>query len=59
MPRRPRPITYREALDALLDARLVIIRVAAMPLQPPEAREDLLLLARRLSLLMTRDNGRR
>jgi hypothetical protein len=46
-------------MAALLDARLVVIRVAAVPRLPVEARDDLLLLGRRLSLLLTRDNGRR
>ena len=59
MPRRPRAITYREALAALLDMHLVILGIIAMPRLPPAAREQLALLAHRLSLLLARDNGRR
>lgn len=58
MPRRPRPVTYAEAMAALLDAYQTLLAILAMRLgQQP--REQLLLLRDRLELLVSRDNGRR
>lgn len=57
--RRPRPVTYREALVALQDAHLTIVNILASVRRYQDAREQLRLLADRLALLLTRDNGRR
>ena len=55
MPRRPRPVTYAEAMAALHDAYLTLRDM----LQARISREQLELLRDRLELLVTRDNGRR
>ena len=57
--RRPRPVTYREALVALQDAHLTIVNILASVRRYQDAREQLRLLADRLALLLARDNGRR
>lgn len=58
MPRRPRPVLYAEAMDALHDAYLTLRDILQLRLgQQP--REQLELLRDRLELLVQRDNGRR
>jgi hypothetical protein len=58
MPRRPRPVTYREALSALQDAHLTITSILSTVRRLQDAREQLRLLSGRLERLLTRDNGR-
>lgn len=58
MPRRPRPVTYAQAMNALLDAYLTLARILELSLDP-QAREELELLRDRLALVTRRDNGRR
>ena len=58
MPRRPRPVTYAEALDALHDAYLTLTRILELRLGP-RTREQLELLRDRLAQVARRDNGRR
>jgi len=58
MARRPRPVSYREALGAIQDAHLTLLQLLDIPRIPREAREIVGLLLDRLSLLMARDNGR-
>ena len=58
MPRRPRPVTYAEAMDALRDAYQTLLAILQLRLgQQP--REQLELLRDRLERFVARDNGRR
>jgi len=52
-------VTYRAALDALFEMRMILVRILTGPLQPMSAREELQLLVDRLAILLDRDNGRR
>lgn len=56
--RRPRPVTYREALDALQDAHLTITAILASVRRYQDARAQLSLLIERLERVLTRHNGR-
>jgi hypothetical protein len=56
--RRPRPATYREALDAIQDAHLALRSILAGTRLPQQAREQLQLLADRLLVLLNRDDDR-
>lgn len=58
MPRRPRAVTYAEAMSALHDIHLTLLSVLQSRLSPG-TREQLQLLVGRLELLLRRDNGRR
>jgi hypothetical protein len=58
MPRRPRPVTYAEAMAALLDAYLSVLSLLELRLGQ-QTRERLELLRDRLALVARRDNGRR
>lgn len=58
MPRHPPGLRYREAIAALQDASRNIRTVLVIPRLPLEARTLLQLLADRLELLLSRDNGR-
>jgi hypothetical protein len=58
MPRRPRPVTYAEAMDALHDAYQTLLSILQLRLGS-QTRERLELLRDRLELLVSRDNGRR
>jgi hypothetical protein len=58
MARRPRPVTYRQALRVIRDTWLTIVSIAALPGLPAAAQEQLRLLADQLELVITRDNGR-
>jgi hypothetical protein len=58
MPRRPRPVTYAEAMAALLDAYLSVLSLLELRLGA-QTRERLELLRDRLALVARRDNGRR
>jgi len=58
MPRRPRPVSYREALSALLDCHTSLHRVLTTPGLPPPVQEQLQLLSERIGRLLARDNGR-
>ena len=58
MPRRPRPVTYAEAMAALLDAYLSVLSLLELRLGV-QTRERLELLRDRLALVARRDNGRR
>jgi hypothetical protein len=57
MPRRPRAMTYAEAVSALHDAHLTLLTILQARL-PAGIREQLQLLSDRLALLLRRDNGR-
>lgn len=57
--RRPRPVTYREALVALQDAHLTIVNILASVRRYQDARQQLGLLVERLERVLARDNGRR
>jgi hypothetical protein len=56
--RRPRPVTYAEAMAALLDAYLSVLSLLELRLGA-QTRERLELLRDRLALVARRDNGRR
>jgi len=58
MARRPRAVTYTEAMGALLDAYHTVRDLVQTPLSA-EILERLVLLRDRLELLLHRDNGRR
>jgi hypothetical protein len=58
MPRRPRAVTYAEAMSALHDIHLTLLSILQSRLSPG-TREQLQLLVGRLELLLRRDNGRR
>jgi hypothetical protein len=58
MARRPRPVTYAEAMDALHDAYQTLLSILQLRLGQ-QTREQLVLLRDRLELVVTRDNGRR
>lgn len=58
MPRRPRPVTYAEAMDALHDAYLTLMRILELRLGP-RTREQLELLRDRLAQVARRDDSRR
>jgi hypothetical protein len=58
MARRPRPVSYRQALSVIRDAYLIIISITAIPEVPQAVQEQLRLLADRLALVIARDNGR-
>ena len=58
MPRRPRPVTYAEAMDALHDAYLTLMRILELRLGP-RTREQLELLRDRLARVARRDDGHR
>jgi hypothetical protein len=58
MPPRPRPVTYAEAMAALLDAYLSVLSLLELRLGA-QTRERLELLRDRLALVARRDNGRR
>ena len=58
MPRRPRPVTYAEAMDALHDAYQTVRDILQLRLGP-QPREQLELLRDRLEPVVRRDNGRR
>ena len=55
MPRRPRPVTYAEAMDALHDAYRTLLNILELRVG---RRERLELLRDRLALVATRDDGR-
>jgi hypothetical protein len=59
MARRPRAVTYAEAMSALLDAYQTLRDLLLRARIPREPREELILLLDRLTLLVHRDNGRR
>ena len=58
MPPRPRPVTYAEAMDALLDAYLTLLSILELRLGK-QTRERLELLRDRLARVAVRDNSRR
>jgi len=58
MPPRPRPVTYAEAMAALLDAYLTLLSILELRLGK-QTRERLELLRDRLARVAVRDNGRR
>ena len=58
MPRRPRAVTYAEAMSALQDIHLILLSILQSRLNSG-TREQLQLLVDRLDLLLRRDNGRR
>jgi hypothetical protein len=58
MGRRPRGITYAEAMDALLDAYQTLHDLLQARFGR-ETREQLMLLRDRLEVVLNRDNGRR
>jgi hypothetical protein len=58
MPRRPPPITYRRAMDALADAYLSIVAMLDPKLNREQLNERLRLLRDRLRPVVGRDNGR-
>ena len=59
LPRRPRPVTYAQAMNVLLDAYLTLFRILELRLLDLQTREELELLRDRLALVTRRDNGRR
>jgi hypothetical protein len=59
MARRPRAVTYAEAMTALLDAYQTLRDLLLRARIAKEPRDELLLLLDRLALLVDRDNGRR
>ena len=58
MARRPRAVTYAEAMDALLDAYHTLQDLLQARFGR-ETREQLVLLRDRLERVVNRDNGRR
>ncbi len=58
MPRRPRPVTYAEAMSALHDIYLTLQDILRRRLGQ-QTREQLELVTERLEPLVRRDNGRR
>jgi hypothetical protein len=58
MPRRQRPVTYAEAMDALQDAYLAVLQILELRLGTG-TRERLEQLRKRLARVARRDNGRR
>jgi hypothetical protein len=58
MARRPRAVTYAEAMNALHDAYQTLREFLRSPISQ-DTREQLVLLHDRLELLVNRDNGRR
>ena len=58
MPRRPRPVTYAEAMSALHDIYLALQEILRRRLGQ-RTREQLELATERLEPLVRRDNGRR
>ena len=57
MPRRPRPVTYAEAMAALHDAYLTVLNMLQLRLGQ-QTRAQLELLRDRLAAVVMRDNGR-
>ena len=57
MPRRPRSVTYAEAMAALRDTYRTLQSILRLRLGP-QTRERLELLRDQLERLVTRDNGR-
>ena len=57
-PRRPTPVTYRQAMDALHDTYLTLLQILDMRLEP-NTRKQLELLLDRLAEVVARDDGRR
>ena len=58
MARRPRAVTYAEAMDALLDAYQTLRDILQSRIGQ-NTREQLALLRDRLEIVVNRDNGRR
>ena len=60
MPRRPRAVTYAEAMSALQDIHLILLSILQSRLNSGTREQlQLQLLVDRLDLLLRRDNGRR
>jgi hypothetical protein len=57
MTRKPRPVSYREAMNALQDAHHTLLQILDTPRLPREVRELVLVLVDRLDLLLARDDG--